>query len=398
MMSLPERVSRDAAVTVIRATADRLAALVPAVADQVLVEVRNAAPDAQRLPVDLHRRLVRRGLDTGVETLRGAPGERPDLSFAEDIGRRCAEIGLAVDVVLRTYRVAGRRLWEAVIEIVADTDPASLAVLPYTATEFWQAIDEQSVVAAEAYQKARWEQVRRSRERRRALVDALLAGHGDDPEVARAAVAVLGLPERGRYAVVMVRGSGDDDPGRESVDVTGPRFIWTVRADREVAVVDLSNAAFDDLLSVVRRTACRHTGISPVVTCLAELGNACRLAGIALRTCVRPGPEVAVLDRRLAAGLVAAQPELGRELARTVDPTDTLTPADRTLLLETFTTWLDCGGSVARTAARMYCHRNTVNNRLRRLFGASGRTVEEPWDLVEVALATIAIRIGDNER
>jgi len=107
---------------------------------------------------------------------------------------------------------------------------------------------------------------------------------------------------------------------------------------------------------------------------------------------------VAVLDRRLAAGLVAAQPELGRELARTVDPTDTLTPADRTLLLETFTTWLDCGGSVARTAARMYCHRNTVNNRLRRLFGASGRTVEEPWDLVEVALATIAIRIGDNER
>jgi PucR C-terminal helix-turn-helix domain/GGDEF-like domain len=396
-MSQPIRVRRDTAVQVIRATADRLAALVPGVTDRVVADVRAAVPDARRLPPDVHRRLVRQGLETGIETLRGA-GERPDLSYAGDIGRQCAELGLPVDVALRTYRVAGRWLWEAVIDIVAATDPEQLAVLPYTATEFWQVIDEQSVVTAEAYQEARWEHLRRSRERTRALLDALLAGQGSDPAVARAAAAALGLPERGRYAVVVARASGDRDPDRENGRATAPRLVWTARPDREVALVELGEASLDDLVSELRATVSAHAGISPVVDRLADLGHACRLAEIALQTCVRADPELARFDQRLAAALVAAHPELGRELARTVDPAGTLTPHDRALLLETFTMWLDCGGSVSRTAARLYCHRNTVNNRLRRLFAASGRTVDRPWDLIEQTLAVLAIRIRDWQR
>jgi hypothetical protein len=397
-MSATDRVSRDAAVDVIRAAAGRLATLVPEVTERVLAEVRTTVPEARRLPLDLHRRLVRRGLDTGVETLRSAPGQRPDLSYATDIGRRCADLGLPLDVVLRTYLVGGRRLWEAVIDTVADADPARLAVLPYTASEFWQVIDEESVAAVASYQQARWEQVRRSRERIRALLDALLAGHGDDPAVARAAAAALALPDPGRYVVVMVRGTANGDPGWDRGDAAGPRFMWTVRTDREVALVDLADTPVDVLVADIRRTTDRHTGVSPLVTNLVDLGRACRLAEIALRTCVRPGPDLARVDRRLAAALVAAQSDLTGELAGTVDPAGTLTPPERTLLMDTFTAWLDCGGSVTRTAARLYCHRNTVGNRLRRLFAASGRSVDRPWDLVELTLATLAARMDDRDR
>ncbi len=151
-------------------------------------------------------------------------------------------------------------------------------------------------------------------------------------------------------------------------------------------------------MAALRRMAPMHAGISPVVTRLADLGHACRLAEIALRTCVRHGPELARFDLRLPAALVAAQPELGCELARTVDPAGTLAPRDRARLLDTFATWLDCGGSVSESAARLYCHRNTVNNRLRRLFAASGRTVDRPWDLVEMTLGTLAARIGEGPR
>src|SRR6266536_3591094 len=237
-MSRPERVSRDAALQVIRATADRLAALVPGVTDKVVAEVRAGVPDARRLPIDEHRRLVRLGLDTWIESLRGAPGDRPDLSFAADIGRRCAEIALPVDAPLRSYRVAGRWMWEAVIEIVADTDPTRLAVLPYTASEFWQMIDEQSVVTTEAYHETRWEHLRRSRERTRVLLDALLTGRGDDPALARPAVAAPRLPERGRYAVVVTRGAGDAEPRPPEEDSAALRFIWTTRTDRGVALVE----------------------------------------------------------------------------------------------------------------------------------------------------------------
>jgi hypothetical protein len=393
-----ERVSRDAAFEVMRTVADRLATLVPEVTDRVLAEVRTAVPEARRLPLDLHRSLVRRGLDTGVQTLRCAAGERPDLSYATDIGRRCADLGLPLDAVLRTYLVAGRRLWEAVIVIVADTDPARLAVLPYTAIEFWQVIDEESLAAAQSYQQGRWEQVRRSRERTRALLEALLAGRGDDPAVARAAAAALGLPDPGRFMVVILRGAGDGEPGRDSMDPAGSRFIWTVRGDRDVALVDLGDIPVDEVVAELRRTTDRHTAVSPVVTRLVDLGQACRLAEIALRTCVRPGPELARVDRRLAAAVVAAQSDLTATLTRSVDPAGQLTPLERSLLMDTFTTWLDNGGSVTRTAAKLFCHRNTVSNRLRRLFAASARSVDRPWDLVELTLATLATRMEGQDR
>jgi hypothetical protein len=259
-------------------------------------------------------------------------------------------------------------------------------------------IDEQSVITTEAYQEARWEHLRRSRERTRALLDSLLAGRGDDPAVARAAAAALRLPERGRYAVVVTCGAGDADPCRDTDRTCGARFIWTARTDREVALVDLGDATLDDLVAALRHTVSGQAGISPVVNRLAELGLACRLAEIALRTCVQPGPEVARFDQRLPAALVAAQPELGGFLARTLDPAGTLPPHDRALLLRTFMTWLDCGGSVSLTATRLHCHRNTVNNRLRRLFNASQRTVDRPWDLVEVTLAMLATRISERQR
>ncbi|RZM96173.1 helix-turn-helix domain-containing protein, partial [Streptomyces alfalfae] len=47
-----------------------------------------------------------------------------------------------------------------------------------------------------------------------------------------------------------------------------------------------------------------------------------------------------------------------------------------------------------RAAARLYCHRNTVFNRLRRLEQLTSRSLTRPRDLVEVALALEAHRLS----
>jgi DNA-binding PucR family transcriptional regulator len=54
------------------------------------------------------------------------------------------------------------------------------------------------------------------------------------------------------------------------------------------------------------------------------------------------------------------------------------------LLRETLRTWLDTGGSGSQTAAKLYCHRNTVLNRLRRLEALTGRSVNRADHLVEL--------------
>ncbi|MEB3964234.1 helix-turn-helix domain-containing protein [Streptomyces kunmingensis] len=91
---------------------------------------------------------------------------------------------------------------------------------------------------------------------------------------------------------------------------------------------------------------------------------------------------------------MAGAPALGGLLVdRVLGPLRALPPADGALLLDTLTAWLDCDGSAQRAASRLYCHRNTVLNRLRRYESLTGRSLTRPADLVELALALNAHRL-----
>ncbi len=131
-------------------------------------------------------------------------------------------------------------------------------------------------------------------------------------------------------------------------------------------------------------------GIGNPVEGLAAVGEARRLADTALRICPAAGGTVRLADH-LPAALVVSSPELGRALAdKVLGPLLGLEPADREVLLDTLTTWLACDGSAQRAGERLYCHRNTVLNRLRRCEQLTGRSLARPSDVVEVSLALTA--------
>ncbi|MEU1026817.1 helix-turn-helix domain-containing protein, partial [Streptomyces sp. NPDC005904] len=112
------------------------------------------------------------------------------------------------------------------------------------------------------------------------------------------------------------------------------------------------------------------------------------------RTCPPDATGIVRLDQRMPSALVVSQPELaGRLVADVLGEVLALEPADRAVLLETLEAWLACEGSAGRAAARLYCHRNTVFNRLRRLEQLTARSLARPRDLVEVALALEAHRL-----
>ncbi|WP_326609206.1 helix-turn-helix domain-containing protein [Streptomyces scopuliridis] len=67
--------------------------------------------------------------------------------------------------------------------------------------------------------------------------------------------------------------------------------------------------------------------------------------------------------------------------------------ADR--LLETVRLHLSGSGSIADTAAALYCHRNTVQHRLQRFARLTGRDVRRPED---AAVVTIALRARAQRR
>jgi DNA-binding PucR family transcriptional regulator len=63
------------------------------------------------------------------------------------------------------------------------------------------------------------------------------------------------------------------------------------------------------------------------------------------------------------------------------------------MLLHTLTTWFTTGGNVNESGALLFCHRNTVRNRLRRIEDLTGRSLADPRGIAELYLAAKAISL-----
>ncbi|RAY12115.1 PucR family transcriptional regulator [Actinomadura craniellae] len=393
-------ISPEAPAALMRALSGRLRDQVPELTDKLVADVlANDPSHVGFVPKDEFWQSVHDSLAAAIDQMTGRPRkERPDLSLAERIGRRRAEQGLPLESLLRCYRLGGRIFWEAMIDVVTEDDPDALPILLRYASTVWHTTEQQSTVVAEAYRRTESELLRRSTERVQALLDALLEGRGADGGLAGAAAAALDLPERGRYAVLVLRGSHRDPALVRPQELGGLRFAWRLRAESEVAVISLGEMDLDDAVRIVTPLLRGSAGISPEVEGLAALGRARWFAEVALGTCPPGEAQVVRLDRRLPAALVVAQPDLAHHLGEEVlGPLDDLDAVDREILLETLATWLDSEGSATRTAGRLYCHRNTVFNRLRRLEQLTSRSLHRPRDVVELSLALDAIRLVDGK-
>lgn len=369
----------------------RLAAAADRLAERTLAE--DPAYAALLGRAELRERIhhnLRQAVDGLVRSSRGLPVE---LSDARATGTLRAEQGLPLASLLRTYRRGGRLLWLTLTEAVTAHDRAALPRLLPGATALWDVLDQMTDAVAESYRTTEAARTDRDRERRAALLDALLDGAATvDGPAASEAAAQLGLPERGRFAVVVLAAGSVESAGPRPGAAGAPRVLWRIRADGESGLVQLGHHPLESVRELLAPLGVR-AGVSPVVEAPAEVARAHRLAALALRTApASGGPRTALLDERLPAALVASQAELAGRLRQVVlGPVLALPAEDRRVLLTTLGTWLACRGSTTRAAQRLYCHRNTVSNRLRRLEQLTGRALSDPAHVVELALAHAAV-------
>ncbi|ARE78054.1 MULTISPECIES: helix-turn-helix domain-containing protein [unclassified Streptomyces] len=371
----------------------RIAVAADRLADRTLTE--DPAYAALLGRAELRERIhhhLRQAVEGLTRSSRGLPVE---LAEARAIGALRAEQGLPLASLLRTYRRGGRLLWQSLTEAVAAHDRAALPRLLPGAAALWDVLDQMTDAVTESYHRTEAAHGDRDRERRAALLDVLLDGAGGPSGTAdaEAAAVQLGLPERGRFAVVVLAGDGSGvhtaGTGRSA---SAPRVLWRVRADGEIGLVELGHHPLESVRDLLAPLGVR-AGVGPVVGTPAELARAHRLAALALRTAPEAeGPGTALLDERLPAALVAGQAELAGRLRQVVlGPVLALPAEDRRTLLTTLGTWLTCRGSTSYAAQRLYCHRNTVSNRLRRLEQLTGRSLSDPRHVVELALAHSAV-------
>ncbi|GGS64986.1 PucR family transcriptional regulator [Streptomyces daghestanicus] len=311
------------------------------------------------------------------------------------IGAARAEQGLPLDALLHAFRLGGSLVWQRLVEETSRAAPEDVRLLVHVAADVWNFVDDHCTLVADAYRQVEWQLNRRRENRARLLAAALLDGSSriaDLPETAQA----LDLPEHGRYVVVAVAGGHPArcDAVRAAAVPEGLRVHWHPGVDVDHAIVLVGDADLPaSAPGLSEPPPGVRIGVGSPVAGLAAVGDARRLADTALRICPAAGGTVRLAEH-LPAALVVSGPELGRALAeRVLGPLLRLEPADRDVLLDTLTTWLACDGSAQRAGERLYCHRNTVLNRLRRCEQLTGRSLTRPADVVEVSLALTAHRL-----
>ena len=374
-----------------------LALDVPALTER-LYQLILASQDAyRRLDPELLADVRRSCQDNICEILGSLAQQRPPSTDAPfETARRRADMGVPLGAVLHAYRLGYRVIWEALLAHARLQGDISTDELAEMGGALWDSIDAFSEVVHAAYRDALVDRARQSEQQRVSLFDALLEGRVEEWAVVGDGARVLDLPAAGLFVAVSGDGNGLAR-AEQALRRDGLRSVWRARADEYVGVVALDR---EHPLPAVRRLLCSvataRVGISPPYARLADTGWAVGLAAVA-RACSPPGTvAVNTLEDRPIATLVSAGRAVAEQVARAViGPVLALDAADRALLLETLEVWFDAGGSAAEAGQRMFCHRNTVRNRLQRMEELTGRSLSDPTATSELRVALEVVRLLD---
>lgn len=315
------------------------------------------------------------------------------------IARHRAAQGVPLEVMLRTFRLGGRIIWEALLERAEKTGVAPDDVLD-AGTATWTVIDELSSALSTSYRDSEQQRVRDDEQRRTALMEDLLAGRAGDIGFATRVSRELELPVTGGYLVVVADVRSDGAPAlagpRTVLAAMGFRSVWHTKADSRVGVVALEQHDAGEVIDRLRPLARGRSAASPAVSGLAEVGTAYVLALIALSTAPVTISELVSLDDRYPEALLVRSPDLAKQLvARRLGGVLDRPERERDVLLQTLAVWLEEDRSAANAAVRLHCHRNTVLNRLQRVTALIGKPLDGRAAYVELSLALSALDLPE---
>ncbi|OBI14401.1 CdaR family transcriptional regulator [Mycobacterium sp. E2497] len=318
-----------------------------------------------------------------------------DVAPAERTGAERALAGVPLPAVMTAYRIGFRFMWEQTLATARAERIPTDSILDATSRVFF-AQETFTDAMSGAYRQQLTAQMFQREEERSALVEALLSGRMTGGHSLWEAAELLRLPTAGPYVVVAAELPAIGRVGLPAIEnklwARDIRSAWRLLPDLHAGIVHVRNPApsgtLGTLVDVLGHAATARVGISPPFHELAETTGALRFARIALTQRRSGNSLVTVFDGTpLAVAAVSAPEVMGKIKSALLRRVDELPAEERTVLLQTFGAWLQAGGSANETAARIYCHPNTVRHRLRRIEELTGRSLSRPTELAELCLA-----------
>ena len=344
----------------------------PELVDEVIAAVQAAVPAYRVLDRNV-RTGVRQALDGFIELSdSGAPARIPGREVYVQFGRGEARNGRPLDALLGAYRVGAQTAWRGMAE-AGERAGVEPRVMYELAEAIFAYIDEISAASAEGHALEQSLAAGEAQERRRRLVEALLAN--PQPAELERFAHEAGWELPGRLAVLAF------DPGaseRVAARLPPPALVTSGCA----VIPDPDGPGRHDEL----RRALRETrgALGPTVG-VEDAAESARRARLALEV---DGDSFTLADDHLLDLILAGDPRLAADLAqRRLAPLDELPKGQRERLVETLRAWLDAQGEARPAADRLHVHVQTVRYRLGQLRDVLGDALDDPQARLELALA-----------
>jgi hypothetical protein len=316
-----------------------------------------------------------------------------DTSSAVATGSKRAAAGVPLPAVMDAYRIASHHLWDAVVQIATTPPGVTRDVLIQATTRIWHIQDAYTDAMTSAYQQQITQQVLEDEAERAALTEALVDGRTLTDYTVWEVAQLLRLPISGPYVVVAATCPTVGKqalPGitaeLRSADIFS---AWRLLPDIQIGIAHVpTESKRDAVVELLERQATTRVGVSPPFNDLTDTARALRYARVALNTRSSRTGGVTVFEDSLLAVAAVSAPEVTNKVAALIlGQFDDLSSAEKGVLFETFRAWVANKGSVANTAAQLFCHPNTVRHRLHRIEARTGRSLAVPDQLAELCLA-----------
>jgi DNA-binding PucR family transcriptional regulator len=363
-----------AAAAVVGQLAEVIEAELDGLVDTIGDRIRAEIPDFRRLPVDTLARAIRGNVTRALSALRDVRAPTvTELEQAAAIGRERAEQGMTVDAVLHAYRISVTAVWSRFGELARERGADVASVLAFSET-LWLWADAVMDIVGTAHREVELEQAREEQQRRDAFVLALLSGTLDSAEL-RLQSATFGLDADRSYVPFRARAVGDAALARRVAVALAGDDGMVCGLDRDFAGIAARRPA------PAPRVVC---GLGPPAR-LEALPPAFASASRALQTAVAFGQEgtMTLADLSIRPAILADEALGDAFAARYLEPLESLGRLGAELET-TLRAWFDAEMRVDETARALHVHPNTLRHRLRRFEEATGATLRDPRNLVEL--------------